>query len=314
MPPRKKPVPGAIVPSSLGDPAAYLLDFLRYQEAEVGSAANTRKAYESDLTQFCAWFRRFGPGSVHAATLETFTHYLKHLHERGLAATSVARKLAALKMFFRYLVLEGVIRESVADLLSSPKLWQRLPTVISPENIDRLLVAPGKEERWPLRDRAVLALMYATGCRASEIANMTLRDLHIDENYCRCLGKGNKERLVSLNPVATAALRAYLEKERPRLLRSADESSLFLSGRGRPFTRVMIWHLVKKYAKYVGIARDVSPHTLRHSFATHLLAGGAEIRALQEMLGHANIATTQIYTHVEHSRLKAIHRKCHPRG
>jgi len=314
MPPRKKPVPGAVIPTSLGDPATYLLDFLRYQEAEVGSAANTRKAYESDLTQFCTWFRRFGPGSVHAVTLDTFTQYLQHLHANGLAATSVARKLAALKMFFRYLVLEGVIRESVADLLSSPRLWQRLPTVISPENIDRLLVSPGTDERWPLRDRAVLALMYATGCRASEIANMSLRDVHLDENYCRCVGKGNKERLVSLNPVAIAAIRAYLDKERPRLARGPEENGLFLSGRGRAFTRIMIWHLVKKYAARVGIARDVSPHTLRHSFATHLLAGGAEIRALQEMLGHANIATTQIYTHVEHRRLKAIHRKCHPRG
>jgi integrase/recombinase XerD len=314
MPPRKKPVPGVVVPSSLGDPASYLLDFLRYQEAEVGSAANTRKAYESDITQFCEWFRRHGPGSLHVATLQTFSAYLGRLNERGLAATSIARKLAALKMFFRYLVLEGVIKESVADLLTSPRLWQRLPQVISPENIDRLLVAPGNDDRLRRRDRAILALMYATGCRASEISGMTLRDLHLDENYCRCVGKGNKERLVSLNPVAAAALRAYLEVERPLLAGGTEQSALFLSGRGRPFTRLMIWHLVKKYAARIGISKQVSPHTLRHSFATHLLAGGAEIRALQEMLGHANIATTQIYTHVEHSRLKAIHRKCHPRG
>ena len=142
---------------------------------------------------------------------------------------------------------------------------------------------------------------------------MTLADLHLREGYCRCIGKGNKERLVSLNPAAEAALRSYLESERPLLSRLGNQE-LFLSGRGRPLSRIAIWHLVKRYAARVGISREVSPHTLRHSFATHMLAGGAEIRALQEMLGHANIRTTQIYTHVEHSRLKAVHKRCHPRG
>lgn len=314
MPPRKKPVaPSAIAPS-YGDPSTFLTDFLRYEEAELGASRNTRLAYRTDLEQFCDWFKQSGPATVQAVTLATLTSYLTHLHARNLAASSIGRKLVAIKMFFRYLVLEGVLQQSVADLLNSPKLWQKLPQVLSPENVERLLVEPNSTDRWPRRDRAILALLYATGCRASEVANMDLRDLRVDEGFCRCLGKGDKERLVSLNPVALAALNAYFEAERPLLAPNASETAVFLSGRGKRFHRIMIWHLVKKYAARIGVSSEVSPHTLRHSFATHLLAGGAEIRALQELLGHANIATTQIYTHVEHGRLKAVHRKYHPRG
>jgi integrase/recombinase XerD len=217
-------------------------------------------------------------------------------------------------MFFRYLVLEGVLLESIAELVSSPKLWQYLPKVLSPDTVDRLLAAPGRDDRYALRDRAVLCLLYATGCRASEVCGLTLRDVHLEERYCRCVGKGNKERLVSLNPVAVQALEAYLSHERPGLARTDDNETLFVTRSGNRLSRTMVWHLVKKYAARIGCSKDVSPHTLRHSFATHMLAGGAEIRALQEILGHASIATTQIYTQVEHSRLKAVHKKYHPRG
>jgi len=226
----------------------------------------------------------------------------------------VARHLVAIKMFFRYLLLEGVMRESVVDLVSSPKLWQHLPHVLSPDMVNRLLAAPAGADRFMLRDRALLALLYATGCRASEVVNLKLRDVHLDESYCRCVGKGNKERLVSLNPIANRSLAAYLAHERPLLAVRSDAEELLISKSGRALTRIMVWSLVKKYARRVGASDKVSPHTLRHSFATHMLAGGAEIRALQELLGHASIATTQIYTHVEHTRLKAVHRKCHPRG
>ncbi|MGH7128617.1 MAG: tyrosine recombinase, partial [Planctomycetaceae bacterium] len=236
------------------------------------------------------------------------------LHDRPLAASSIARHLVSIKMFYRYLMLEGVLVESVVDLLSSPKLWQHLPKVLSPETVDRLLAAPQPSDRYPLRDRALLALMYATGCRASEAAGLRLRDVRLDERYGQCTGKGNKQRIVSLNPVAVAALEAYLRHERPALLGAREADALFLTRGGRPLSRITVWSLVKKYAARVGCSKDVSPHTLRHSFATHMLAGGAEIRALQELLGHASIATTQIYTHVEHSRLKAVHEKCHPRG
>ncbi len=275
---------------------------------------NTLAAYGTDLRQFFEWLDDRGGRDVAAVDLKLLVAYLEHLRERNLAVTTIARRLVSLKMFFRYLVLDGVLSQSSVDLLSSPKLWQYLPTVLSPETVDRLLAAPCAEDSYPLRDRALLAVMYATGCRASEVANLRIQDIRLKENYCRCVGKGNKERIVGLNPVAVAALEAYLTHERPRLVGARDSDSLFVTRSGRVFNRVVVWLLVKKYAARVGIAKKVSPHTLRHSFATHMLAGGAEIRALQELLGHASIRTTQVYTHVEHSRLKAVHAKCHPRG
>lgn len=322
MPPRKRPPTDAPIPVTAYDnPAVHLPEFVRYQEVEAGMAKNTVVAYRSDLQQFFDWFGKqpgqggsTGGRSLQSVDLPLLTRYLQHLNSRELAPTTVSRHLVAIKMFFRFLVLEGVLRESVVDLLNSPKLWQHLPHVLSPEMVDRLLAAPQGIDRFMLRDRALLALLYATGCRASEVVNLKLRDVHFDEAYCRCVGKGNKERLVSLNPVAIAAMEAYLKHERP-LLAGRSESDYFLVSRtGRSLTRIMVWKLVKKYARRIGASDQVSPHTLRHSFATHLLAGGAEIRALQEMLGHASIATTQIYTHVEHSRLKAVHQKFHPRG
>jgi integrase/recombinase XerD len=292
-----------------------LLDsFLQYLRAECGMSANTLAAYGTDLKQFFEWLDERGSRSVAAVNLKLLAAYLEHLRERNLAVTTIARRLVSLKMFFRYLVLDGVLPQSSVDLLSSPKLWQYLPTVLSPETVDRLLAAPCAEDSYPLRDRALLAVMYATGCRASEVANLRVQDVRLKENYCRCTGKGNKERIVGLNPVAAAALEAYLQHERPRLVGARDADALFVTRSGRVFNRVVVWLLVKKYAARVGIAKKVSPHTLRHSFATHMLAGGAEIRALQELLGHASIRTTQVYTHVEHSRLKAVHAKCHPRG
>lgn len=296
------------------NPAVHLEPFLRYQEVEVGMARNTILAYGSDLRQFFEWFGDSGRGALNAVDLKVFTHYLQNLNERGLSSTTVARHLVAIKMFFRYLLLEGVIRESVADLLSSPKLWQHLPHVLSPDMVNRLLAAPEKSDRFMLRDRALLALLYATGCRASEVVNLKVRDVHLDESYCRCVGKGNKERLVSLNPIACRAVEAYVAHDRPQLAGQSEAEELLISKSGRALTRIMVWTLVKKYARRIGASSKVSPHTLRHSFATHMLAGGAEIRALQELLGHASIATTQIYTHVEHTRLKAVHKRCHPRG
>ena len=313
MPPRKRPPGSATV---LAEPglALHFTPFLNYLEAECGMAKNTIAAYRSDLQQFLAWYKGHGPRAIAAIDLGVFTDYLAHLHGRQLAASSVARHLVAIKMFFRYLVLEGVILESVVELVNSPKLWQHLPKVLSFDAMTRLLTAPAPEDRYPLRDRAVLTLMYATGCRVSEVTGMLLRDVHLDEGYCRCVGKGNKERLVSINPVARAALEAYLKHERPELVKARESDRLFVARSGRPLSRIMVWNLVKKYGARAGCSSEVSPHTLRHSFATHMLAGGAEIRALQEMLGHASISTTQIYTHVEHSRLKAVHKKCHPRG
>jgi len=313
MPPRKRPVE-TNPQTSPTHPRAYFVPFQQYLAAECGMSANTIAAYKNDLSQFLTWLESEKVLSLLQVDLKLMSSYLGHLHELGLAASSVARKLVALKMFFRYLILEQVVTESTIDLITSPKLWQYLPTVLSPEMVERLLGAPCREDRYPLRDRALLTILYATGCRASEVSSLKLSDIRLGERYCRCLGKGNKERIVSLNPVAVLALEAYLEHERPRMLHDRDEEALFLTRSGQSLTRINVWHLVKRYAARIGGGQKISPHTLRHSFATHMLAGGAEIRALQEMLGHASIRTTQIYTHVEHSRLKAIHSRCHPRG
>jgi integrase/recombinase XerD len=317
MPPRRRPVT-AVEPVVVATTSAssQLDPFLNYLRAECGMSANTLAAYGTDLRQFFEWLGGRGIRSAGDVNLKVLSAWLEHLRGRNLAVTTIARRLVSLKMFFRFLVLDGVLPKSAVDLLSSPKLWQHLPTVLSPETVDRLLAAPGAggEDSYPLRDRALLAVMYATGCRASEVASLRVSDVRLKERYCRCLGKGNKERIVGLNPVAVSAVEAYLQHERPKLVGSRDSDALFVTRSGRVFSRIVVWHLVKKYAARVGISKKVSPHTMRHSFATHMLAGGAEIRALQELLGHASIRTTQVYTHVEHSRLKAIHAKCHPRG
>lgn len=323
MPPRKRPPGKSLNALRLETqevrrgPAAttYFEPFLHYLDAECGMSANTVSAYRSDLQQFFTWQSTQPPRALKEIDLSYLTEYLKHLHERGLKTTSIARQLVAIKMFFRYLVLEGVILDSIAEMMSSPKLWQYLPKVLSPDAVNRLLAAPDSSDRYPLRDRAILCMLYATGCRASEVSHMKLRDVALAENYCRCLGKGNKERIVSLNPVAVRAVEAWLNHERAALiLPDSPTDWLFVTRSGNRLSRITIWTLVKKYAARTGCSNEVSPHTLRHSFATHMLAGGAEIRALQELLGHASIATTQIYTQVEHSRLKAIHKQCHPRG
>jgi len=309
MPQRFRPNDDPAAVGSAGDPRTHLAGFLRYVQVEAGMAPNTVTAYRSDLNQFLAWHRRHGQAPLAQIDLKTLSSYMAALHERGLAAASVARHLVAIKMFFRYLVLEGVLRETAVELLASPRLWRRLPHVLSPAMVDRLLEAPGPADRFALRDRALLALLYATGCRASEVVNLKLRDVHLQESFCRCLGKGNKERLVRLNPVACRAVQRYLEHERGLLAGQSDSQALLISKSGKALSRIVVWKLVKKYARRVGATARVSPHTLRHSFATHLLAGGADLRALQELLGHASISTTQIYTHVEHTRLKSIHQR-----
>ncbi|MCY2968528.1 MAG: site-specific integrase, partial [Planctomycetota bacterium] len=233
MPPRKRPPPGSTFePTRYDNPKSHLDPFLKYLQAEAGMAANTVTAYRSDLEQFFEWFVTQAPKSLAEVDLKVLSANLQHLRERGLAASSIARHLVSVKMFFRYLVLEGVIKESTADLLNSPKLWQHLPHVMSPDMVNRLLAAPGPGDRYMLRDRALLSVLYATGCRASEVAGLTVRDVHLDESYCRCIGKGNKERLARLNPVARLALETYLQHERPLLAGFRQPEALFISSTG----------------------------------------------------------------------------------
>ena len=249
-------------------------------------------------------------------TIPDLSDYVASLHAAQLAPASIARHIVAMRMYFRYLQLEGVLKDNLAELLGSQKLWQRIPEVISPAHITRFLTAPRRYDPYWRRDRALLELLYATGCRASELSELTVRDVHLEDRYCQCKGKGSKQRLVPLGEKAVAAVADYLAHERgPLAARAATAPPwLLLTRRGRRLRREAIWGLVKRYAARSGLPATISPHTLRHSFATHVLAGGADLRHVQEMLGHASIATTQIYTHVDQSRLKQVHSRFHPRA
>src|SRR5579884_1770483 len=289
--------------------------FRHYIQAERGLADNTLLAYGRDLDRFALWAAD-GLDDYLAPTLRELGRYIEFLRDDGLAPPSVARHLVALKVFYRFLKLEERTSESTVELLASPGLWQRIPQVLSPDAVNRLLDAPlGGADRYFLRDRAILEMMYATGCRASEVVGLKTADLALDGAFCKVSGKGSKQRLVQLGRPAVNALRLYLERLRPRLAAKApDTAEVFVSKGGKALSREMLWVLVKKYVRRAGLNARVSPHTLRHSFATHLLAGGADLRAVQELLGHSSIQTTQQYTHVDRDRLRAIHRRFHPRG
>jgi integrase/recombinase XerD len=289
--------------------------FRDYLAAERGMAKNTVLAYQRDLVKYREWVAGGGLANYLAPSVRELTNYLAYLKEGGLAAPSVARNLIATKMFYRFLRLEERVEKNTVELLSSPRLWERIPQVLSPESVENLLNAPRNEDRFYLRDRALLETLYATGSRASEVVNLQLADLHLDSSFCKCTGKGSKQRVVPLAAPAISALKIYLQELRPTLTQGDTANSwVFVSKGGKRLTREMLWILVKKYVRRAGLNAKVSPHTLRHSFATHLLAGGADLRTVQELLGHANIRTTQHYTHVDRNRLQAIHRQFHPRG
>jgi integrase/recombinase XerD len=278
-------------------------------------AANTVLAYGRDLERFALWVANGGLEDYLQPSVRALSHYVSHLRDEQLAPPSIARHLIALKMFYRFLRMEERAQASAVELLSSPTLWERIPQVLSPESVAKLLSTPQPADRFYLRDQALLETLYATGSRASEVVGLRLADLFLDSGFCKCLGKGSKQRVVPLGQPALAALRSYLSDLRPALVRAAAEAPwVFVSRGGRVLTREMLWTIVKKYVRRAGLNTKVSPHTLRHSFATHLLAGGADLRTVQELLGHANIRTTQLYTHVDRDRLKAIHRQFHPRG
>lgn len=287
--------------------------FVRYLRSECHLADNTVLAYDRDLRRFLEWL---GGRRIEGLTISDLSGYPAWLIQQELAPASVSRHVVSLKVFFRYLQLETILSENQAELLGTQKLWQRVPSVLSPDEIEALLTAPKPPHPWPRRDRAMLELLYATGCRVSELSNLKSRDLHLDERYCICHGKGDKQRVVPLGKKAVAAVQDYVARERPTLTARQSTPSMFLllSTRGARLRRERIWELIKVYAKQAGCSPDLSPHSLRHSFATHLLAGGADLRQVQEMLGHASIATTQIYTHVDHTRLKKVHAAFHPRA
>jgi integrase/recombinase XerD len=287
--------------------------FVKYLRTECHLAENSVLAYERDLRRFFNWL---GSRRIEGLRISDLAEYPAWLTAQELAPASISRHVISLKVFFRYLQLEGTVTDNQAELLGTQKLWQRVPTVLSSAEVEGLISAPNPPRPWWRRDRALLELLYATGCRVSELSMLRLRDVHLVERYCLCHGKGDKQRVVPLGKKAVAAVEDYLERERPKLSerRETPAPFLLLSSRGGRLLRERIWELIKHYAKQAGCAAELSPHSLRHSFATHLLAGGADLRQVQEMLGHASIATTQIYTHVDHSRLKKVHSTYHPRA
>lgn len=314
-------VPEAFAPACRG-----FLDFIR---VECGLADNTLAAYRRDLRDLVSDLSAWGVPSIEAITPR---HLLRHVSElrsrRELSSPSIARHLATIRMFFRFLKSNGTVEQDPTDLLERPTQWQRLPGVMSPANIRALLAAPElsaalsltkpADDRGPplwIRDKAILEFMYACGLRASEVGALTLNGIQPTLRAALITGKGNKQRMVPFGTPALAAYERYRERCRPLLVRpdGRDKGRLFISRTGRPLERVAIWQIVTRYARLAGL-REVHPHLLRHSFATHLLSGGSDLRVVQELLGHSNIATTQIYTRVDAPRLKEIHRKFHPRA
>ncbi len=288
-------------------------EYLDYLSGECHLAANTIAAYGRDMKRFVAWL---GKRKLSRLTVSDVSDFVGTLHESGLAPPSIARCVVAVRMFFKYLQLEGIVSENPAELIATQKMWQRVPGVLTTRQVDAFLSAPRKSDSFWQRDKAMLEVLYATGCRASEVCHLRMRDLSLSEDHLRCEGKGGKQRLVPIGQQAIAAIELYVEQLRGELAAKNPDppEELFLSRSGRPLDRIQLWRLVKHYARRAGIDDSISPHSLRHSFATHLLAGGADLRQVQEMLGHASIQTTQIYTHVEHSRLKKVHQQFHPRA
>ncbi|NBS32295.1 MAG: site-specific tyrosine recombinase XerD [Planctomycetia bacterium] len=285
--------------------------FLAYVRHERGLAANTQAAYRRDLEAFAAWLGGRSPLSV---TIQDLGDFLGDLARRGRARASIARQAATLRSFHAFLQLEGVVADNPAERLVLARRDETIPGVLSPQQVDRLLDSPSRFTAAGARDRALLELLYATGCRASEVSALRLDDLHLHEQFCTCHGKGNKERVVPLGGRAQTAIADWLERYRGRFAaRGGQADWLLLSTRGNRLSRMRIWEIVHEHAAAAGLAADISPHTLRHSFATHLVAGGVDLRHVQEMLGHASIATTQRYTHVDSGRLRSVHEQFHPR-
>ena len=286
--------------------------FLSHLAVERGLSANTLAAYSRDLQEFRGFLRAEGVSNWEDMTREHISAYLKKVGGR-LSDRSKARRLAALRSFCKYLLLLGAIRQNPAARVTFPKSRLSLPKVLSGMEVDTLLKQPDVSQILGKRDRAMFELLYASGLRVSELTDLQLRHLHLAPGYLVVLGKGGKERLVPLGEWAAAALKDYLEEARPLLLKGRSGQELFVNHHGRRLSRQGVWKIIKHHALQAGIQRGITPHMLRHSFATHLLEHGADLRSLQTMLGHADISTTQIYTHVARSRLKEIHQKYHPR-
>ena len=293
----------------------HLREFLDYLQVECGLSLNTRKAYEGDLRVFLASLYGMDLRALGSLTPRHVEEFLRFCRSEGLSDASIVRRLAAVKTFCRYLVLERVLALDVAAAIEMLKTWHRLPTVLDDSAVQILLDAPDAEQDVHAeRDRAILALLYATGMRASELVHLTRSGVNFNLGVVRVVGKGSKERIIPAAQRALDAVRRYIDVQEGAPGRAEGECPLFLSRTGGPLAREDVFRLVRKYVRRTALRGHVSPHTLRHSFATELLSRGADLRSVQEMLGHADISTTQTYTHVDHRRLKSIHRRFHPRA
>lgn len=287
--------------------------YLRHLRVEGGLAVNTVEAYRRDLSKFHSYVHRTGAVPLRPLTPETVTGFLRSLHEAKLSRASSVRCLSAIRGWFRYLMREKMIEESPAIGLPSIARGVRLPKTLSQHDVTALLDLAAVPSLEDLRDRAMVELLYATGLRVSELVTVEVSQVNLDVGYLRVTGKGSKQRLVPMGEEARQLLRQYVDEARPKLLKQRASRYVFVSRRGGPLTRQGFWKLLRRRAQRAGITQVISPHMLRHSFATHLLEGGADLRSVQVMLGHANIVTTQIYTHVERGRLKQVHDACFPR-
>jgi integrase/recombinase XerD len=291
-----------------------LLDeFINYLSVEKGLSKNTIASYRTDLSSFLNYLESKGFNNIEKIKRDNITVYLLYLKDKGLSGNSVSRALVAIKMFYRFLAQENFIKDNVAGVLESPKLIRPLPNVLNITEVEKLLSAPDIRDWMGIRDKAALELMYATGMRVSEMVDLPTSTINLDMGFIKCRGKGDKERIVPIGTHAKDSISRYIEKVRPSLLKGKSDNHLFLSRLGKRVSRQSFWKMIKKYAKKARIKKEIAPHTLRHSFATHLLERGADLRVVQEMLGHSDIATTQIYTHINKERLKSIHKQFHPR-
>lgn len=286
-------------------------DFLTLEQ---GNSPRTLEAYRRDVERLVEYARVKGAASPVDVTSRMLREFVYHLKDVGLSPSSIRRNISAVRTYFRFLLADGVVARDPSERLETPQRWRTLPDVLTVEEIERLLGAPTLDDPLAFRDRAMLELAYGAGLRVSEWISIGIRDVLLEDKLVRVFGKGSKERLVPIGRSAIGAVATYLRELRPRLERGSGKGVLFLNARGEPLTRMGAWKILRRYVERAGIAKEVSPHTLRHSFATHLLEGGADLRAVQEMLGHADISTTQIYTHVDREYLRQVHRQYHPRG
>jgi len=287
--------------------------FLSYLSVERGLSNNTIISYREDLESYLDFIEKNRIDSLSKISKDNITGFMLQQKDQGIAANSVARRLAAIRMFHRFLARERILKSDPSTLVDSPKLWKKVPDTLTINEIESLIAQPNLRHVLGIRDRAILETMYATGMRVSEVVNLKKDNVNLGVGFLRCIGKGNKERVIPLGKKAIAGIERYLKLSRPKLLKNKESEYLFISRFGKKISRQSFWKIIKKYAKAARIKKAIKPHTLRHSFATHLLEHGADLRSVQEMLGHSDISTTQIYTHVNKDRLKSIHKQFHPR-